>query len=140
MTNADRGQFIRGMYSVFDAFRVPRDNAVMEAYWLGVSSLSIDEFMRAVARAIAECERMPPAAQLRKLAATGEAVVKTADVIANKYRCRLHQAHPERVQTDYNGWCDVCRRHGDRDKARTAEQRAEIKAMVANSSWLKGIA
>lgn len=141
MTRVDRGMFQRHMERLGNAFRVPCGGSLMDAYWLGTVSLDIDELGRAVDMAIAECERMPTVAELRKLAmrkSTDERAATTSEVIANKYRCRLHQRDPRQVQVDFNNWCDVCRRHGDRDKQRTEQQRAEIKAMCANSAWLGG--
>jgi hypothetical protein len=139
MTNADRGAFARHLERLTQAFRAQGGQSLHEAYWLGLVSLDIDSVGIAVDRAIAQCERMPSVAELRRLGArqTGDQIAARTDAtMASKYRCALHRERPGQAQVDYNWWCDCCRRHGDQDYARTAKQLTEINEWAAE--WRAG--
>jgi hypothetical protein len=75
---SERRDFVIAMDALAAAFRLELTEPQYEAYWIGLSSLSLSEFRAAVTAAIASCRFMPVPAELRDLAG-GESTVLRAE-------------------------------------------------------------
>lgn len=68
MEKADEKRFKAALQRVAMNYRVQVSAPLYELYWLGLEDLSVEAVESACARAIRECEFIPPVAKLRELA------------------------------------------------------------------------
>ena len=67
MEASDRKRFTELIVQLLEAFGREASQATFEAYWMGLSDLSLAAVQSGVTRAVRECEFMPPPARLRSL-------------------------------------------------------------------------
>ena len=134
MTKADRGAFASQIRALCAAFRIEPNELLLQAYWTAVQSLTVDELHHAVNRAVAELDRMPSAAHIRKLGrptTVTHGVDDTAAKLKQSMACKFHQERQDVVQEEYYSWCWSCRRNGDQDPGKTQRMHTEIR------QWLR---
>ena len=68
MMDDDQTRFNNALQALMVLFRVESTAALIEAYWVALNDLDVDDVLAGIARSMRECEFMPPPAQIRNRA------------------------------------------------------------------------
>jgi hypothetical protein len=118
----DKLAFVAAMNQLCAGYRAEPTEALLEFYWEALSDKSPSDLAAAVKRAARECERMPSAAELRRLCPKPESrflpgsniptVAETNRMLEERATCSRHREDPEAPITpnEFVSWCRKCQR------------------------------
>lgn len=116
MRESDKRHFWEMLQGLAASTKSAITTGVLKVYWMTLQDLTLQEFNRAIARAVEECEFFPSVAELRTFAGKQKwkpqphYLQPAEDELERIETCQFHHKTPKVAAPDPVAWCRKCKR------------------------------